>query len=80
MYVCICVPTTDRQVEKSIAEGCRTLREIRQKTGACSDCGRCASALRQTLRNSQVSPVSVLPSSNARRTPQGAADRELCPA
>lgn len=51
MYVCICIPTTERQVQQAIAQGCKTISQVRKKTGACSECGRCAVALQTSLRN-----------------------------
>lgn len=57
MYVCICVPTTERQVQQAVAEGCKTISQVRKVTGACSECGRCAVALQKALRGS-TGPVS----------------------
>jgi bacterioferritin-associated ferredoxin len=51
MYVCICIPTTERQVQQAVAQGCKTISQVRKKTGACSECGRCAVALQKSLRS-----------------------------
>ncbi|HKJ95460.1 MAG TPA: (2Fe-2S)-binding protein [Gammaproteobacteria bacterium] len=49
MYVCICHAVTDRQVASAIADGARTMRDLRQRFGLCSACGKCGPVARQML-------------------------------
>jgi len=42
MYVCICRAVTERQIETAIAQGARTVRDLRNELGIVDECGRCA--------------------------------------
>ena len=50
MYVCVCRAVTDRQIRAAVADGARSLKDLRQGLGVASECGRCASCARQVLR------------------------------
>ena len=53
MYICICKNVTDGQIKKSVREnGVRNLRSLRQKLGACDQCGKCAPQARQIIAES----------------------------
>ena len=49
MYVCICKGITDSKLRETIADGASTLREVRNRLGVASQCGKCASVTRQIL-------------------------------
>jgi bacterioferritin-associated ferredoxin len=49
VLVCICHPTSDRDVESVIDDGARTVAEIGQKCGAGTGCGACVDELRDRL-------------------------------
>jgi bacterioferritin-associated ferredoxin len=41
MYICLCHGVTDEQVEKCIAEGARSLDELKSGLGVAAGCGKC---------------------------------------
>lgn len=49
MYVCVCRAVTDRQIRQAAAEGVCSLRELQQRTGLGTGCGRCLPEARQQL-------------------------------
>ena len=49
MLVCICHPTSDRDIESVIDEGARTVDDIGRKCGAGTGCGACVDELRDRL-------------------------------
>lgn len=49
MYICICHAVTDRQIRAAIAEGVRSMRELRLKLGVCSSCGKCGECAKELL-------------------------------
>jgi bacterioferritin-associated ferredoxin len=62
VYVCLCKPVTDRQIHRAVAAGARSLRDLRERLGVASGCGRCAacarSCLREALQNLEAGGVS----------------------
>lgn len=50
MYVCVCHAVTDRDIESAVAEGCCSLRQLREQLGVGKTCGRCARCARETMR------------------------------
>lgn len=52
MYVCVCHAVTDRDIECAVAEGCCSLRELREQLGVGQTCGRCARCARETMKDS----------------------------
>lgn len=52
MYVCICNAVTERDIGSAVAEGCGSLRELREQLGVGACCGRCTSCARDVLNNS----------------------------
>jgi bacterioferritin-associated ferredoxin len=49
VLVCICHPTSDRDLDAVIDDGARTLQEIGQRCGAGTGCGACVDDLRDRL-------------------------------
>lgn len=54
MYVCICNAVTDKQIRHAVNDGASTMRELRQRLGVAGNCGRCACAARDILRQQQA--------------------------
>lgn len=52
MYVCICNAVTERHIDSAIADGCRSLRQLREQLGVGACCGRCTGCARDVLKNS----------------------------
>ena len=42
MYVCICNAVTDGEIRAAVADGARSLADIKATLGAATCCGRCA--------------------------------------
>jgi bacterioferritin-associated ferredoxin len=59
MFVCICRAVTDRQIRNAIAGGARSMRELREKLGVCSDCGKCGPCAKEML--SEQLPIAARP-------------------
>jgi len=51
VLVCICHPTSDRDLDTVIDDGARTVQEIGQRCGAGTGCGACIDELRDRLVN-----------------------------
>ncbi|RFA31467.1 hypothetical protein CAI21_02345 [Alkalilimnicola ehrlichii] len=49
MYVCVCRAISDRHIREAVQSGARTMRELRQQLGLCSDCGKCGPCARDVL-------------------------------
>ncbi len=49
MLICLCHPTSNRDVDNVIDEGARTVEEIGQRCGAGTGCGACVDELRGRL-------------------------------
>jgi len=49
VIVCICHPTSDRDVDAVIDDGARTVQEIGRRCGAGTGCGACVDELRDRL-------------------------------
>lgn len=49
MIVCVCKQVSEREVDALLASGCRTVAEVARRTGAGTDCGCCAAALREAV-------------------------------
>lgn len=52
MYVCVCHAVTDRDIGHAVANGCQSLRELRDQLGVGSCCGRCRGCAREVLEDS----------------------------
>lgn len=49
MIVCMCHPTSDRDVDAIIDDGARSVEEIGRRCGAGTGCGACLDELRERL-------------------------------
>ena len=49
MYVCVCNAVSDRQIRKEVNNGARSMRDLHQRLGVASTCGRCAPCAREHL-------------------------------
>jgi bacterioferritin-associated ferredoxin len=49
MIVCMCHPTSDRDVDAIIDDGARTVEDIGRRCGAGTGCGACVDELRDRL-------------------------------
>jgi len=52
MYVCICNAVTERDIQEAVADGCSSLRQLREQLGVGACCGRCTGCARDLLRDS----------------------------
>ena len=57
MYICICHGVTDREIEACVAEGARSMRELRDCLRVGTQCGRCAIHVREILRETAGQPT-----------------------
>lgn len=53
MYVCICTPITDIEIDQCIAAGCSTVSSIRKCVGIVGTCGKCATYIKQMIVQSK---------------------------
>jgi len=49
VLVCLCHPTSNREVDSIIDEGARTIEEIGERCGAGTGCGACRDELKDRL-------------------------------
>ena len=56
MYVCLCLGVTDRQIQKTIANGASSVEEIMDCTGAGTRCGSCRSSLASMVGKEDEAP------------------------
>jgi bacterioferritin-associated ferredoxin len=50
MYVCLCHNVTDGQIRRVVRhEGVRTMRELSQRLGVASQCGKCGRCAKNVL-------------------------------
>ncbi|MCC5854017.1 MAG: bacterioferritin-associated ferredoxin [Alkalimonas sp.] len=54
MYVCLCKAVTDKAIKRHVAEGVRSMRELRACTGLGSQCGQCTCQASQILHNESL--------------------------
>lgn len=50
MYVCLCNAVTDHQIRECVNDGACSMRDLRQRLGVASQCGKCAGCAHQLLR------------------------------
>lgn len=53
MYVCVCQAVTDSQIREAVCEGACSMRDLRQRLGVASECGRCSQCALDILRSAQ---------------------------
>jgi bacterioferritin-associated ferredoxin len=51
MYVCICKAVSERRIAAAVGEGVTTLKELRDRTGLGTNCGKCVPQAYQLLRD-----------------------------
>lgn len=49
MYVCLCQGVSDNSIRKAINDGCRTVLQIRDRTGAATQCCKCVPEIRKMI-------------------------------
>lgn len=49
MYVCLCAGVTDSKINRAIDDGCSTLKQLQQATGAMTGCCKCCSQCKELL-------------------------------
>lgn len=54
MYVCLCKAVTDKAIKQHVANGIRSMRELRACSGLGSQCGQCTCQANQILHNELV--------------------------
>ncbi|MBF8222705.1 MULTISPECIES: (2Fe-2S)-binding protein [Halomonadaceae] len=50
MYVCLCKGVNDRAIRDAVEEGARSWREVRERTGCATQCGKCAGTGKGVMR------------------------------
>ena len=53
MYICICRSVTDRDIRQALCEGACGMRDLRERLGVCSQCGKCARSVRELVDESR---------------------------
>lgn len=51
MYVCICKAVSERRISQAVGEGVTTLKELRERTGLGTNCGKCVPQAYGLLRD-----------------------------
>lgn len=53
MYVCICKQITCGQIRAAASQGVNSVRDLRDRLGVASQCGKCASCARSILEQAR---------------------------
>lgn len=54
MYVCLCHQVTDDEIRRLVRDdGVHTLRELGERLGVATQCGKCAGCAREVLREAR---------------------------
>lgn len=57
MYVCICEAVTEKEILRQVQEeGVKSVRSLGRATGACRQCGKCASDAKTLIKNCMRQP------------------------
>jgi bacterioferritin-associated ferredoxin len=55
MYVCICLGITDKAIKQAVLEdGVGNMRQLKQKLGAGSQCGKCVQMAQKIIDNTII--------------------------
>jgi len=60
MYICVCKAVSDGRIRKAVGEGVTTLKDLRERTGLGTNCGKCVPQAYGLLRdalNARHSPA-----------------------
>ncbi len=49
MYICVCKGITDSQIRATVNGGAESIKEVRAQLGVSSQCGNCASEVRDIV-------------------------------
>lgn len=59
MYVCVCKPTTDRQIRNAVYEGACSMRDVCLNLGIASSCGKCGQCAREIFEEARAEVASI---------------------
>lgn len=62
MYVCVCKAVTDGQIKEAAAQGCCSMRDLRNEFGVATQCGRCAITAKEVLNEALFELAREIPS------------------
>lgn len=51
MYVCICRAVSDKRIAQAVGQGATTLKDLRERTGLGTCCGKCVPQAYALLRD-----------------------------
>jgi bacterioferritin-associated ferredoxin len=51
MYICLCKGITDSQIRSAVENGAQSLREVRDRLGVMSQCGKCACLTKDIVKD-----------------------------
>jgi len=54
MYICICNAVTDREIHACVRDGARSLRDVSDRLGVATCCGRCAHSAAQLIKHAHT--------------------------
>lgn len=49
MYICICTAVTERDIQRAVNEGAKSINDLRKTLNVGGECGRCTQCARQCL-------------------------------
>lgn len=55
MYVCVCKAVTENDIKKAVAEGARTVLDLKKRLHVAENCGCCLEAVKDCLREATTS-------------------------
>jgi bacterioferritin-associated ferredoxin len=59
MYVCVCRSVTDSHIQREVEAGARCLRDLHQRLGVASQCGRCGRCAKAVLEQALEAPAGM---------------------
>lgn len=64
MYVCLCKGITDQSIRDAVYDGAESFRAVKKCLGAATECGQCASHVRDIIKDSLETPMPADSSNN----------------